>query len=146
MTAIKKGNGTIQQQMLALMKGDSPTTLWTRDDFMNELGIEMRPAENACYNAWKSGKIYRHKDKDENKLFSYALSIKEQHREMYQPTTGATPGPARKKKSKMITAKELRKLFAAHMNSSAQLEDIVLELVDRLEELEKSHEKIKQLI
>lgn len=146
MAAPKTGN--IQVRIQEAMEAEGKTTLWTKQEIMDTLGLEERPAANALYNAWRFGKIMRHKDKDDDGNHRYALSIKEGQRLDYVPTTstGAKPGGTRKKKSNMITAKELRKLFAAHMNSTAQIEDIVLGLADRLEELEKSHEKIKQLI
>jgi len=137
-----------QAQIIAVMKETGKNQLWTRPDIMQHFDWPKTASENALYNAWRGGKIFKHKDADNEGNARYALYIKEEYRKPHQQSkgTGATPGGTRKKKGALPTAKELRKMFANHMNSTAQLEDIVLGLADRLEELEKSHEKIKSLI
>lgn len=138
---------TVQKQIVNAMKEQgSKNSLWTRQDIQDALGLEARPAENALYNAWRSGKIYRHKDKDEDGNMRYALNMKEQYREIYIPTEKrASPGGTRKKK-KLPTAKELRTMFAQTMNQMAQLEDSMLAVVERQEQLEKTITKIESLI
>jgi hypothetical protein len=138
-----------QQQLIALMGEHPKTQLWIKEDFMDHFGWGDIPAANAVYNAFRSGKIHKHKEKDKEGNQRYALSIKEENRQIYKQSktgSGPKPGGPRKKKGGLPTSKEIRRMFADHMNSTAQLEDIVLGLADRLEILEKNHEKIKQLI
>lgn len=138
-----------QEQIIAAMKEAGKNVLWTRPEIMEHFGWHKTQAENALYNAWRTGKIHKHKEPDKEGNNRYALYIKEASRLLYTPSkpTGATSGTSRKrKKGSLPTSKEIRRMFAEHMNSTAQLEDIVLELADRLEVLEKKHEKIQSLI
>lgn len=138
---------TLQQQIMEMMREQgTKNALWTPQDIMDQMGLDARPVENALYNAWKTGKIYRHKEKSADNYFRYALYMKEQYRENYVPQPkGSSPGGARKKK-KLPTAKELRVLFASTMNQMAQLEDSMLAVVERQEQLEKTITKIESLI
>jgi len=141
--------GGKQEKLIALMGEHAKTQLWIREDFMEHFGWDKIPAENAVYNAWRTGKIYRHKEPDKEGNKRYGLSIKEESRAIYKQSKtggGTTPGITRKKKKSLPSAKELRKMFAEHMNQMAQLEDTMLAVVERQEELEKTISKIEQLI
>lgn len=138
---------TIQAEIIKTMKEQgSKNTLWTKQDIMDALDLDERPADNALYNAWRSGKLFRHKEKSTDGQYRYALYMKEQYREIYvQQEKRGSPGVARKKK-KLPSAKELRSMFASTMNQMAQLEDSMLAVVERQEQLEKTITKIESLI
>lgn len=140
---------TLQADILEMMKGHGKNTLWSVSEVMDEMEVERRAAENALYNLYKKqgqGKpgLFRHKDKSEDGELRYALYIPEKYREIYTPSKGRNLSGPRKKR--LPNAKELRAMFGAAMNQMAALEDAMLAVVERQEELEKTTNKIKALI
>ena len=123
-----------------------PTELWTHEDVMATFDVPKQAAQNGLYNLWKAGRVQRHIDRDpDNNLYRYAISIPENKRDTYTPTKGA--GKTRKKKNATImTAKELRTMFAQLQNALAQLEDTTLQIVEAHEAQAKIIDKFNKLL
>jgi len=152
---MNKGGG-LQERIVAMMKEKgSQNTLWTREEVMAELNLEKTQAENALYNAFRKPNnplLHRHKEKDADGNARYALHIKEENRDIYTPSKGkGTKNPVirglkkSRKKSRLPTAKELRKMFSEAQNHMAILEDAVLAVTERYEEIDKAATKLKDL-
>lgn len=138
------GSGTLQAQLIAIMKED-PKALWTKNDVMETLDIEERPAENALYNAWRTGKMNKHIDPDpETNLQRYALNISPAKQAIYEKSDrGSTP--KKRKKGTMPSAREIRTMFAQTQNQMAKMEDMMVAVVEEAETLEKMMNKIRNI-
>lgn len=137
----------LQASIIKLFKEKgSRTDLWVREDVMAELSVDKRQAENALYNAWRSGKIYRHIDKDVDGQNRYALSIKGESQSPWIPSEKKqSTGPKRKKKQQ-LSPREVRLLFAATQTQLARLEDTVMSTIEAYEEMERAVNKFKSLL
>ena len=143
----KKGGGTLQAEIIKMMgEKAGPTDLWVRDEVMAEMDItDIRQAENALYNAWRSGKIYRHKDQTEDKQFQYALKIKEADRRSSSDIKVYSPG-AKKRKGTKPTAKEIRMAFMEVQRAFTRLEDLVMPVIESAEDRDKVLDRLKNII
>lgn len=143
-----KGAGNLQARIVELMteKG-KPTDLWTYEDVMTEFDdLNKRQAENALYNAFLTGKIYRHKDANEDKQIQFALQIKEGNR--FIKITGPrnmSPGP-KKRKGVKPTAKEIRMAFMDLQRAFTRLEDLVMPVVESAEDKDKALERLRNIL
>lgn len=140
------GGGTLQAQLIEKLE-EEPKALWTRDDVMEYLEVEERAAENALYNAWRTGKICRHVDRHpENNLYQYALKIPTLKSAVYEMSNrGQSTPTGKKKKGQLPTAREVRTMFAQTQNQMAKMEDMMIAVVEEYEELEKMINKIKNI-
>lgn len=89
--------------------------------------------------------IYRHVDKDSLGDFQYAADIKTENIAIWVKksyTTNTSP----KKKSKILSKKEIQSMFAAQYNDLATLEDSVMRTVEDYETLSKEMARIKNFI
>lgn len=149
--ALKKGGGTLQVQIVQIMTDKAaPNELWTVDDMIGETGLEKRQVDNAMSNAWKSGKIFRHKDNLKEGqgwgVAQYALKMKDADKK--SPVAQVSPGgklPG-KRRGSMPTAKEIRMDFLEIQRLMARLEDKVMTVAERSEEMDKQLNKLKNIL
>lgn len=133
-----------QADVLASMK-ESPTGLWTREDVESTFKCEVRAAENVLYNLYKKGLIMRHAiDDPESGLFRYAISINKDKAVAWSPRTGKSSG--KKNRKDIITAKELRMRITQLIKFLSELEDSICPALDRLEDIERQVNKVKNLL
>ena len=138
-----------QEELLASMRQNT-AELWSKTDVDATFKCGIRPADNALYNLYRKGLIYRHKINDSETGFArYAVSIKEDNRviwsknEAYSNRMKGTKGTRRKD---MVTAKELRMMISQIIRSLSSLEDALCPALEQLEERQKQLDKIKNLI
>lgn len=139
-----KQSGTYKVLMDALKK--APTKLVHWRDVKEILGgkISDQAAKAAIYYLWQTEKVFRHEDK-RDKQFQYAIKMKNglvyEKNESY-----GTKGFGKKKVNKGIpSAREVRKLFTTTMNNLAELEDLMIQVVDLSDRMEKQMAKIKNI-
>lgn len=140
-----KGGGTLQAQLIEKLQ-DDPKGLYTKHDAMDLLDVEERPAENALYNAWRTGKIHKHVDPcPETGYQRFALKIPAAKSAVYiKGDRGGSTGK-KMKKGKMPSAREIRSMFAQTQNQMAKMEDMMVAVVEEAEELEKMMNKIRNI-
>ena len=142
--AAPKGGGTLQAKMIKKLE-KNPKKLYTKQTMMKLLGVEERPAENALYNAWRTGKICKHVDPcPETGYQQFALKIPGTKAAVYQKLERGS-GTKKRKKSQMPTAREIRTMFAQTQNQLAKMEDMMVAVVEEAETLEKMMTRIRNL-
>lgn len=123
----------------------TPTKLFTRLDIMKPLDKGEKACDSALNYLWRSGRIYRHKEKAENRRFQFAISIAENHREEYEPSTTPRLGGA-------SDLQAINRLCEQIITNTVQLQQLVTETVDKMKndlegtkELMKVVDKLKKL-
>ena len=149
-TLKKGGAGSLQQQFIAIMtEQGKPSDIWTVEDMIKATGLEKRQCDNALSNAWRAGKIDRHKDNggaDTGWGFArYALKLKDSERRVYVSTL-ATGRVSTKRRGAKATPKEIRMAFMQVQNSLAKLEDMIMPVVEEAEEKDKVLNKLKSML
>lgn len=146
----KKGSGTLQKQFVAIMEEQGkPTDFWTVEDMVKASGYDKRQVDNAMGNAWRGGKIERHRDNAPSATgwgaARYALKVKDADRKIYSPTPAGSSGPTKRRGVK-ATPKEIRMAFMQVQNSLAKLEDMIMPVVEDAEEKDKVLNKLKNML
>lgn len=144
------GAGSLQKQFIAIMtEQGKPTDFWTVADMMEVSGYDKRQVDNAMGNAWRAGKIHRHKDNDKAATgwgtARYALKVKDADRRIYTPSPAGVAGHAKRRGVK-ATPKEIRMAFMQVQNSLAKLEDMIMPVVEEAEEKDKVLNKLKNML
>ena len=118
-------------------------------NYLKATGLEKRQCDNALSNAWRAGKIDRHKDNggaDTGWGFArYALKLKDSERRVYVSTL-ATGRVSTKRRGAKATPKEIRMAFMQVQNSLAKLEDMIMPVVEEAEEKDKVLNKLKSML
>ena len=135
-----------QEQLLASMRQNT-AELWTKADVDATFKCGIRPADNALYNLYRKGLIYRHKvNEDETGFARYAVSIKEDNRVIWSKNEAYSNRAKGTKRKDMVTAKELRMMISQIIRSLSSLEDALCPALEQLEERQKLLDKIKNLV
>ena len=147
---LKKGSGTLQAQFIKIMEGQGkPTDLWTVADMVEASGYDKRQVDNAMGNAWRAGKIERHRDNAAAATgwgaARYALKVKDADRKVYTPTPAGSSGPTKRRGVK-ATTKEIRMAFMQVQNSLAKLEDMIMPIIEEAEDKDKILNKLKNML
>lgn len=147
----KKGGGTLQQDFIRIMNEQGKSSdLWTVADMMEASGINKTKTDNAMANAWRTGKIDRHKDNIKTGsgwgVARYALKLKDSDKQVYvvNPIGGGT-NPA-KRRGANATPKEIRMAFMQVQNSLAKLEDMIMPIIEQAEDKDKILNKLKNML
>lgn len=147
----KIGGGTLQQQFIAIMKGQGkPTDLWSVADMMEATGLVKIKVDNAMANAWRTGKIDRHKINGDSGgaymgFSRYALKLKDSDKQDYVASSGRGTSFAKRKGPK-ATPKEIRMAFMQVQNSLAKLEDMIMPIIEQAEDKDKILNKLKNML
>ena len=143
-------NENISQEMLLASMRQNTAELWTKEDVEATFKCGIRPADNALYNLYRKGLIYRHKNNDPDSGFArYAVSIKEENRVVWtknEAYSNRSKGSKGSKRKEVVTAKELRMMISQIIRSLSSLEDALCPALEQLEERQKQLDKIKNLI
>lgn len=140
-----------RKKILAKMQED-PKALWSVSDMFAEYPESTHKAVDNHIRALRiEGIIDRHLDKDVNNDFQFAIKVKIEKIDVYvkqdRPTSVGGPVAGKKKrKGQLLTAKEIRSMFAEHYNNMAKLEDSVMAIVDRSEMTDKEMTKIRTFL
>lgn len=138
----------IRKQIRDLMSKDKKE-LFSIEDIVDVLKIEHKIVDNTVRQLRIGGEIDRHIDKDINNHYQYAVSIPKNKATKYvkSKTMGLSNNtPYKKRRGVMPTSKEIRSMFAANVGNLAKLEDLVMVITMRYEELEKEMDKIKRAV
>lgn len=123
----------------------TPTKMYTYEDIMEEFEVEQQAAQNGVYNLYRVGKIMRHIDKDpDTNIHRYALKINPAKADPYKAMERNSP-TGKKKKGQLPSAREMRTAFAQLQNSLANMEDMMIAVVEESEHMEKMLNKIKNI-
>ncbi len=139
--------GKIGIKQLREFMNQSRTKIYSISDIANTFGINFRAAENVLHRLRIEGSIHRHIDKNENNEYQFAVTMAENKIEKYVKLERALiPVISKKRKKHPFTVKEIKSLFAENFNSFAKLEDAVMFLLERGDELEKEMNHIKTVL
>ena len=146
----KGGAGSLQQQFVKIMtEQGKPSDLWTIADMMEVTGLEKRQVENALSNAWRGGKIDRHRVNGDSTTGQgsarFALKLKDADKQTYVPFQASGAGSPKRRGVK-ATPKEIRMAFMQVQNSLAKLEDMIMPVVEDAEEKDKVLNKLKSML
>jgi hypothetical protein len=147
--AYKTKKTGMQQVIINLLNETDPKALWQTDELANELGVKIKAAENAVYNAWTLGRICRHKEKSSEGKVRYAAKISDKDNLLFEnrPVSGAgTSNKQKKRKNIYATSKEVRMAFAEVQRSLMRLEDAVMDKIADAEEMDKNLTKLRNLL
>lgn len=145
------GAGSLQKQFIAIMaEQGKPSDIWTVEDMMEATGLEKRQVDNALSNAWRGGKIDRHKDNGDSTtgwgFARYALKIKDSDKRIYVVNQAQALGHTKRRKGQKATPKEIRVAFMQVQNSLAKLEDMIMPIIEDAEDRDKVLNKLKSLL
>lgn len=147
----KRGNqkaGPITRTENLLKK--NPKKLYTRVDTEKALKLTTKEAGNSLWWLWKEGRIQRHVEKTEDGLYQYAYQLPKDKVEVYKPgpmaETMKQVSKRRKKKGGMPSAREVRAMFAQAQNQIATLEDMVMQVMEEYETMEKKVNRLMKLL
>lgn len=141
---------TIKTSDIIAIFNKDKKTLFSISDILAEFELEDNALNNKrMLNTLRKLRIdkviYRHVDKDSLGDFQYAVDIKTENIAIWVKksyTTNTSP----KKKSKILSKKEIQSMFAAQYNDLATLEDSVMRTVEDYETLSKEMARIKNFI
>ena len=152
MKELKRGGaGTLQAQFIEIMKSQGkPSDLWTVEDMIKASGYDKRQVDNGMGNAWRAGKIDRHRDNLKTEFgwgtARYALKLKDADKKVYVAQQSPSQGSAYKRKGIKASAKEIRMAFMNVQNAIAKLEDMIMPVIENSEEKHKALQKIKNML
>lgn len=146
-SGIKTG---MRANILKLMNANKKT-LWSSPDILSEHPESSDKAIVAILRVLRVDKlITRHIDNDSEGDRQYAVSINEDKIDVYVPQSQSSGDMnslgKKKRKGALPTSKEIRSMFAAHYNNMAKLEDSVMSIIDRFEEMDKEMNKIRNFL
>lgn len=149
-------NAGVRFELLELML-KFPKSLYSVSDMVEELkdvpAATNKNIENAFRTLRMGKKLNRHVNRDVNGDFQYAITIPVDKIEPWvlnenlSNVMSAMGGkPNKKRKGTLPTSKEIKSMFAAHFNNMAKLEDSVMMIIDRFEEMDKEMSKIRSFL
>lgn len=147
----KKGSGTLQVEFIAIMtEQGKPSDLWTVADMMEATGLTKTKVDNGMANAWRTGKIDRHRENLDSGggwgAARYALKLKDSDKRIYVVNpVGSGSNPA-KRRGANATPKEIRMAFMQVQNSFAKLEDMIMPIIEQAEDKDKILNKLKNML
>ncbi len=144
---------TKKDEILNLFK-KNPKELFSLRDINLELKYGLTPpdikqTENVIRNFRMIKVILRHKDKDVNNDFQYAMEMKSSDISVWvlnQTISNKQTGKSYKRKGNLLSKKEIQSMFAAQYNTLAKLEDEVMRVVDNHEEISKEMQRIRNAL
>ncbi len=129
----------IKNEMLAIFNKNKKE-LFSVSDIEGITKFTKRAIDNCLRQLRIAGFIYRHKEKDVNHDYQFAVSLAEKDIDPYAPIK-----PQIKKKG-ILSVKEIRSMFQAQYNNMARLEDVIMRSLEEFELIEKEMERIKNVV
>lgn len=139
---------SVKKTILELMFKDK-RKLFSVEDIEEITKLDHSVVDNSIRQIRITGEIFRHIDKDVDNHHQYAVTISDNKIEKYvkSKTMGLSNGARKtKRKSSLPSSKEIRSMFSANITNLSKLEDLVMVVILRCEELEKEMDKIKRAV